>query len=94
MANDPILYDDNNPESIIGYEVYCDGCDKVMGATDDEIKTLVLCSTCTPECCTDETLKDAAKHGDDSAQEEINRRSVRTNADGSASFVGEVKLPW
>ena len=37
-------------------EVYCDGCDRLMGVGHQAADELVLCHACTPECCTTEDL--------------------------------------
>lgn len=78
-----------------GYDIGCDCCDVPLGwePTADRLpKRLALCNSCRAnngaEGCTDETLKRAAEHGDEDAIAEINRRSVRDNGDGTASFTG------
>jgi hypothetical protein len=43
---------------------------------------------------TDELMENDDFYEPYPGEEELNRRSVRVNADGSGSFVGEVKLPW
>ena len=86
---------ENNGE---GYEVGCDCCDMLLGwvpVADELPKRLALCNRCREhklyvDGCTTETLRRAAGHGDQDAQEALNRRSVRDNGDGTASFVGPV----
>jgi len=48
-----VAYDGN---ALDGYEVYCDGCDAVLGWAADEPAGLTLCNTCTPRCCTSDRL--------------------------------------